>query len=261
MMGPLPYVGGKRRLAPLLLSLIPPHITYVEAFAGGAQLFFHKPRSEVEILNDLDSEVVNFHRVCQRHPQEVVRLLRHQPASRQLFSELDRLDPTTLTDCERAARFLYLQKNSWGGRRARHNFHYSVTKPSNYRPAFLKERIQLASERLAEAQIENLPYQDIIARYDRPSTFFYLDPPYVGVDLYAHNFTDEQFADMAKRLGGLQGRFLMSINDCEKARAWFAPFHCREVEFTYTAIKKPKVFRELLFSNYPFPSLALTPTH
>src|SRR6187549_1055899 len=109
MIGPLSYIGGKRRIANYLVSLIPEHITYVETFAGGAQLFFHKPRSRVEVLNDSDDQIVNFLRVCQRHPAELTRLLRWQPASRRLFDWYRAQAGEPLTDIERAARFFYLQ--------------------------------------------------------------------------------------------------------------------------------------------------------
>jgi site-specific DNA-adenine methylase len=64
MVGPLCYIGGKNRLATKIISMLPEHITYVEPFAGGAQVLFHKPPSNVEVLNDLDFDIVNFFRVC-----------------------------------------------------------------------------------------------------------------------------------------------------------------------------------------------------
>lgn len=103
-------------------------------------------------------------------------------------------------------------------------------------------------------QLEALPYQVVLAQYDRPTTFFYCDPPYVGVDLYQHNFSDEQFEALARRLKSLTGRFLLSINDCPKARTWFEGFHRIDIAFTYTTLRKPGRFRELLFANYPLPS-------
>ena len=248
MIGPLPYIGGKRRIARQLLALVPDHVTYVEPFAGGAQLFFHKPRSQVEILNDLDGEIVNFLRVCQRHPGELERTLRWQPASRKLFEWHATQPVALLTDIERAARFLYLQKNAWGGLRTRQTFHYAVTKRSNYSPLSL--RLVEAAERLANVQIEHLPYQSILDRYDRPTTFFYLDPPYVGVDLYLHNLTDDQFSEIAERLERLKGRFLLSINDCDQAREYFKHFFRGEIAFTYTSARTPRRVRELLFANY-----------
>jgi DNA adenine methylase len=254
MIGPLSYIGGKRRVAKQLVALIPEHVTYVEPFAGGAQVFFHKPRSTVEVLNDLDCEIVNFLRVCQRHAQELSRLLRWQPASRRLFDHHRQQSPDVLTDIERAARFFYLQKNTWGGKRTRQNFHFAVTKRPSYRPSALGKRLTEVAERLDDVQLEALPYHTILSQYDRPTTFFYCDPPYVGVDLYQYNFSDEQFEALAARLTSLKGRFLLSINDCPKARAWFERFHRMEIAFTYTTTRTPKPFRELLFANYPLPS-------
>jgi DNA adenine methylase len=259
MIGPLSYIGGKRRIAKHLVSLIPDHLTYVEPFAGGAQVFFHKPRSKVEVLNDLDDEIINFLRVCQRHPQELVRILRWQPASRRLFDWHAQQPPGLLTDVERAARFFYLQKNTWSGKRKRQNFHFAVTKPPSYTPATLSKRLTEVAERLDGVQLEAASYETVIKQYDRPTTFFYLDPPYVGVDLYQHNFSDEQFEGLVRQLQSLTGRFLLSINDCPKARAWFEGFHRMEITFTYTSTRTPKPFRELLFANYPLPATLLSP--
>lgn len=253
MIGPLPYIGGKRRIAKRIIELIPEHTTYVEPFAGGAQVFFHKPRSQVEVLNDIDDEIVNFLRVCQRHPLELARLLRWQPASRRFFEEHQQQSTTFLTDIERAARFLYLQKNAWSARYKRQNFSYAVTHKANYSPARLPRRLTEAAERLDHVQIEHVPYEAMLARYDRPTTFFYCDPPYVGVDLYHHNFSDAQFAELADRLANITGRFLLSINDCPQARQWFSRFVFRPIAFTYTSLKTPRQFRELIVANYPLP--------
>jgi len=193
MIGPLPYIGGKRRIAARLAALIPAHTTYVEPFAGGAQVFFHKPRSTNEVLNDLDDEIINFLRVCQRHPQELVRWLRWQPASRRWFDQLLAQAAIGLTDIERAARFFFLQKNAWSGLRKRQSFHYSVTKAVNYRPDILPIRLRRVAERLDRVQLEALSYEQVFDRYDRPTTFFYCDPPYVGVRWYEHNLSDADF--------------------------------------------------------------------
>jgi DNA adenine methylase len=147
MIGPLSYIGGKRRIAKQLVTLIPKHTTYVEPFAGGAQVFFHKPRSTVEVLNDLDEAIVNFLRICQRHPQELSRMLRWQRASRRLVGWHQQQSPDVLTDIERAAWFFYLQKNTWGGKRTRQNFHFGVTKPPSYTPSLLAKRLALRPAR------------------------------------------------------------------------------------------------------------------
>lgn len=133
MIGPLAYIGGKRRLARRIIQLLPEHTTYVEPFAGGAQVFFHKPPSRVEVLNDLDGEVFNFLRICREHPGELVRLLEFLVPSRTVFGQFAAQNPELLTDVQRAARFLYLQKNAFGGRVDRRHYHYCVVKPPNFK--------------------------------------------------------------------------------------------------------------------------------
>src|SRR5664280_3229364 len=103
MIGPLSYIGGKRTLAKRVIALFPEHTTYVEPFAGGAQVFFHKEPSKVEVLNDLDGEMVNFFRVCQQHYEELLRYLRFVLVSRKWFELLLETDPAKLTDIQRAA--------------------------------------------------------------------------------------------------------------------------------------------------------------
>ena len=178
MIGPLPYIGGKNRLARMIISLLPQHITYVEPFAGGAQVLFHKAPSNVEVLNDLDYDIVNFFRVCQWHFDELIRYLRYGFASRKLHELHLATNPDTLTDIQRAGRFFYLQKNSFGGLVVKQGFHYGVTHSQNYNPDRIPEIIEQAHKRLARVQIESLPYDQVLQKYDRPTTVFYLDPPY-----------------------------------------------------------------------------------
>ena len=64
----------------------------------------------------------------------------------------------------------------------------------------------------------------MIARYDRPHTLFYLDPPYWDIVGYEHNFVEQDFVDLGKTLAGIKGRFLMSINDTPEVREIFNRF-------------------------------------
>src|SRR6266849_2576845 len=180
MAGPLSYIGGKNRLAKQVIETFPKHTTYVEAFAGGAQVFFHKEPSKVEVLNDLDGEIVNFFRVCQAHHEELLRYSRFLLVSRKWFELLKVTDPATLTDIQRAARYLYLLKGSFASLVARPNYHWHVVQPPGFNPERLPLLLENAHKRLARVQIECLSYEDILARYDRPATLFYLDPPYFG---------------------------------------------------------------------------------
>lgn len=252
MKGPLSYVGGKNRIANQIIELFPEHTTYVEVFAGGAQVLFHKEPSRVEILNDLDGEIVNFFRVCQAHHEELLRYLRFALVGRKIFAQLKSIDPASLTDVQRAARQFYLLKNSFAGMVRNPSYHYNVIQPPSFNVTKLPELIEAAHRRLARVQIESLPYQEMLRRYDRPTTLFYLDPPYYGRKLYRVNFSDADFEELERRLRNLRGKFVLSLNDLPEVRKLFSKFRFREIELHYTAQREAgKRYRELLITNFP----------
>jgi len=251
MKGPLAYIGGKNRLAKQIIEMFPDHTTYVEAFAGGAQCFFHKEPSSVEVLNDMDGEVVNFFRICQSHYEELVRYLKFSIVSRKWFELLETQNPLALTDIQRAARFFYLQKNAYAGLIRKRHYHYSVAQPSNFDPGSLPQLIENTHQRLARVQIESLPYEEILKRYDRPETLFYLDPPYWDRKLYRFNFTEADFVKLEERLRQIRGKFILSLNDLPEVRKLFHHFAFKEIELHYTSQKSEgKRYRELLITNF-----------
>lgn len=81
----VPWIGGKRRLADILITRFPPHSCYVEVFAGAAALFFLRPPTEVEVLNDINDDLVNLYRVVQHHPEEFTHRCKWALSSRQVF--------------------------------------------------------------------------------------------------------------------------------------------------------------------------------
>jgi DNA adenine methylase len=251
MVGPIAYVGGKNRIACQIIRRFPKHTTYVEPFAGGAQVFFHKQPSKVEVLNDLDGEIFNFFRVCQWHHEELIRHLRYCLVSRRLNELFQAQNPDHLTDVQRAARFLYLQKTAFGGMIVRQNYHYHLVNPPNYNPERLPEVLEQAHRRLLRVQIENLPYEEILKRYDRPATLFYLDPPYWGRKFYRFNFEEKDFVTLRDRLKSLRGNFVLSINDTPQVRDIFGDFPIRKTTITYTArTNAGQKYVELLITNH-----------
>lgn len=251
MKGPLNYVGGKNRLANHIISLIPKHTTYVEPFAGGAQVLFRKPSSTVEVLNDIDGELVNFYRVCQSHHDELLRCLRYVLLSRKWYQLLASTPPESLTDINRACRYFFLQRCSFGGRVARQHFAAHITKPPSFSPGRIPEIIRATHERLNDVAIEHLPYEQVLKKYDRPSTFFYLDPPYFGAKFYNHNFADEDFKTLKESLATLQGKFLLSVNDRLEIRDLFCDYSIEEVSVAYSLQRHGRRrYSELLIRNY-----------
>ena len=251
MRGPLSYIGGKNRLAKQIIEMLPAHRTYVEVFSGGAQVLFHKPPSEVEVLNDLEGEVVNFFRVCQQHPDELIRYMKSMLVSRTWYELLKVTSPATLTDIQRAARHLYLLKNSYGSMVVRQNYHLHVIQPPGFNPDKLPEIIADTHKRLARVQIECLPYEKVLKHFDRPETLFYLDPPYFGRSLYRFNLSADDFAKMAERLAGLQGKFILSLNDLPEVRKIFHRFKIQGVKLAYSAQPSSgRRYSEVLITNF-----------
>lgn len=254
------YIGGKRNLAKRIVQRINaiPHITYAEPFVGMGGIFLRRDhRPQAEAINDWSADVATFFRILQRHYVPFMDMLRYQLTTRQRFNELLRTDPSTLTDLERAARFLYLQRASFGGRVAGRVFGVSPTTAARFDVTKLAPLLEAAHERLAPVTIERLPWAEFITRYDRPGTLFYLDPPYFGSERdYVDDdrkplFERREFEAMATQLAGIRGRFLLSINDHPDVRAIFKAFDMEAVKTTYSVggMDRAKRVGELIISG------------
>lgn len=236
---PAAYIGGKKQLAQRLASLIEqiPHNLYAEPFVGMGGVFFRRqlvPRAEV--INDISGDVITLFRILQRHYPQFMETLKFQITSRKEFERLSNCDPSTLTDLERAARFLYLQRLAFGGKVSGRSFGVDTTGPARFNLNRLGPILEEVHERLAGVVIENLSWQNFIERYDRPDALFYMDPPYYGCekDYGANVFSRDQFAMMAEHLAGIKGHFIISLNDKPEVREIFSTFNIMDVGLTYT---------------------------
>lgn len=247
----LAWPGGKRRLATHILPLFDiPHRCYVEPFAGGAALLFMRPvPAPVEVLNDLHSELVHLYRCVRHHLDELVRQFRWALASREMFEWAKTERPETLTDIQRAARFLYLQKLAFGGKVSSTHFGTSAMQPPRLNLLRIEEDLSAAHMRLARVTIEHLPWADCMRRYDRPETLFYLDPPYWQTEGYGSQFGIEQYEHLANIMGSLHGRAILSINDHPDMRRVFAAFKRRCLSTAYTMGGDRKQSGELLITS------------
>lgn len=230
----VPWIGGKRRLAPVLLPLFPEHGCYVEPFAGAAAIFFLKQPSEVDVLNDINGELVNLYRVVKHHLEEFVRQFKWALTSRQIYQWQQETVPATLTDIQRAARFFYLQKLSFGGRVDGQNFGTATTSGPRLNLLRIEEDLSAAHLRLAETYIENLPWHECVARYDRPHTLLYCDPPYWQTEGYGVDFPIGEYERMAELARTIQGTMIISVNDHPDMRRIFTGLEMRSVPITYT---------------------------
>ena len=254
-----PWLGGKRNLARRICAIIDatPCITYAEPFVGMGGIFLRRSsRPRAEVINDRGRDITNLFRILQRHYPQFLDTLRFQLTTRSEFLRLVQVDPDTLTDLERAARFLYLQRTAFGGKVSGRNFGVAKDRPGRFNLTTLEPMLEDLHSRLAGVVIECLDWSDFIPRYDAEGTLFYLDPPYWGCeDDYGKAMFDRtDFARLAELLRGIKGRFILSLNDLPEVRQTFAGFDLTEVRTTYTisaARNDPAGGRaELLISNY-----------
>lgn len=236
---PAAWLGGKRHLAKPICHILAAtdHDAYVEPFIGMGGVFLRRRvRPSVEVINDISGDIVTLFRVLQRFPEALLRELRWRPAMRSEFARLNETRDSDLLDIERAARFLYLQTLAFGGKMAGRSFGVSTKGAHNFDLRRLEPRLRRLHDRLAGVVIENLDWLDVIARYDRPGTLFYLDPPYWGGegDYGGGVFMRGDFQRMADKLRAIEGRFLLSINDRPEIRDLFAWADIEAVQTTYT---------------------------
>lgn len=235
-----PWIGGKRNLARRLIEKIEgiPHTTYAEPFVGMAGVFLRRAQvPKAEVINDASGEVVNFFRILQRHYPQFMDTLRFQITSRQDFERLRKVDPATLTDLERAARLLVLQRLSFAGRVVGRTFGVHAASPARFNLNTLGPQLAEVHERLAGVVIENLDFAAFLRRYDRPETLFYCDPPYVGVEGYYGKdlFGPADHQRLAETLLECQGHWILSINDHPSIHALYDGCRIEEVTLRYTA--------------------------
>ena len=239
-----PWFGGKKYLAKRIAARIEaiPHKCYAEPFAGmGGVLLRRQTRSKSEILNDRNGEIVNLFRIVREHPAELSRQFEWVLSSRKEFGRLCSVPPETLTDVQRAARFAYMQRLTFGGKPAHDatpgQIGPSTDHPSRLTPPRMQRLIEAAHRRLEGVHVECLDWEVFVRRYDRPFTLFYLDPPYWGHerDYGKGIFERGDFARMAEVLRALKGRFILSLNDRPEVRELFGEFELEEVETRYSA--------------------------
>ena len=238
---PIAWYGGKAYYAEWLIERFPEHRVYVEPFGGAANVLLRKPKSEVEVYNDVDDRVVNLFRVV-RDPEQFERLrmlLDLTPYARGEFEDLLELPPSD-DPVEKARRFFAICRQARGGmgmsklskscwaysRRTRRDMAEPVSK---YLSAI--DGLEEVAARLRTVMIESRPAIELIPRYDGEDSFFYLDPPYMPetrhgnkAATYAQEMSVDDHAALLDALLQIKGKAMLSgyaapLYD-EKLKAW-----------------------------------------
>lgn len=259
---PFKWVGGKSRLRKHIVALLPEHTCYVELFAGAAWVLFAKPPSNVEVLNDIDEELVNFFRVVKYKPEEFIQSFEWELVSRAEFTRLANLDTSRLTDIERAHRFYYIIMAGWGGELHYPRFQTSITDGGHGNRLigalkYLHKRIEPVYERLQKVIIENMDWKDCFERYDRSKTVMYLDPPYPGNGCnYLHNMRSwDEHQQLARHLSHSKCKWILSSYNIPEVHELYHQFHIIPIQaYSGMRVKKNSPSRtlnkEVLITNF-----------
>lgn len=253
MNSPIKWVGGKRNLANRLVSIFPEHYTYVEPFFGAGWVYFKKEKAEVEIVNDINGELINFYKVIKECPEVFCDEFELLPKSRELFDDFTKQNPSDLSNIERAVRFYYLLMLNFGGRFNR--FTFSIRNDGIKQINFdrLPSNIKKAHNRLKDTYIERVDYKEIIKKWDKEDTLFYLDPPYLETTEkdYESNFGEQEYEELASLLKEAKGKFVLTVKDSEFVRELFKEFYIYEEDVFYSISKQQKRNHgELIITNY-----------
>ena len=202
MKPPIPYYGGKQRIAGQIVAEFPPHLHYVEPYAGGLSVLLAKPAASIETVNDLDQSIVTFWRVLRDQPDALMRMCTLTPHSRAELN-LCREPMDGLTDLEVARRVWSQLAQGRAGRRSRTGWRSYVDgeTTTSGMDAYLRgyvRRMPAAAERLARVQLECKPALDVIDLYGRAATtLLYVDPPYLGTTRKSLQYLHEMHDDAA----------------------------------------------------------------
>lgn len=214
MRTPITYYGGKQMMLKHILPLIPPHNIYVEAFCGGASVLFAKDVSKAEIINDVNSELINFYRVAQSDYDALRAEIKNTLHSRELHSHAFYIytHPNLFTTVQRAWAVWCLCKMSYASK-LEQSFGYDLG-------GRLPIRVQNAKDHFTEdictrlecVTIENADALDVINRYDTNETFHFVDPPYIETACghYRNTFKFENLIQLLDCLTSIKGRFMLT---------------------------------------------------
>ncbi len=260
MKTPTSYYGGKQNLVTTILPLIPKHTTYVEPFVGGGAIFWSKPKSEVEIINDYNRELINFYECVQNEFVELEKMVRISLHSRSIHNDATVIynNPHMFTRLKRAwsiwvlaaQSFSSMLDGSWGYDKIKGT---TSQKIANKRNDFTLD----LSIRLQNVQIECTDALRVINARDHKDAFHYCDPPYFNSDCgHYDGYSRDDFESLLKTLTRVEGKFLMSsypsdiLEEYTKANGWMTKKIEQSVSVANGTGKPGKKKIEVFTANY-----------
>jgi len=231
-----PYPGGKTRFLKHLMPMVPPHRVYVEPFAGGLALLLAKPRSQIEVVNDLNKELMTFYRYMRRHPDALLSELDKCLHSRADFETLRECKGDT--DLQVALRWFLLTVSSFAAK----GEHWGRAKREwcGYSRNRYEARIRAVAGRLQRVYIECGDWTDVVQFYDAPDTFIFFDPPYVECSKTAYEpFSADAMQRVRDVLSKLKGKWILTCDNSPTCREIFSGLPQQSVPIRYSVYLAP----------------------
>ena len=252
------YPGAKWSLASWIISHFPPHHSYLEPFFGSGAVLFTKPRSNIETVNDLDSDIVNLFYWIREEPERLAQLVHWTPYAREIYDMAFEAQYTEMDPLRRAADFCARMMQGHGFRTTGEKVGWKNDVQGRERAYAAKAWMEMpdvilqAAERLRGVQIEHCPAVELIQRFNFPNVLIYCDPPYLRSTRhmkkqYQHEMTDEDHEELLSVLKSHQGPVLISGYASELYDSELNRWHR---ETTTTTDQTSRVRQEVLWMNF-----------
>jgi DNA adenine methylase len=258
MKTPITYYGGKQRMVSTILPLIPEHEIYTEAFIGGGAIYWAKPKAQLEVINDLNGELINFYQVMKHQYDELSRLVQATLHSRKQHATAYRIycNSSDFTPVERAWAVWVLSCQGFSGKIGS-SWGYEKSKSTMTRKiqnAKYRFEVDDLGSRLEHTQIECIDALKVISVRDSVDTFHYVDPPYFNSNCgHYSGYSEQDFVNLLELLSGVKGKFLLSsypsevLEEFSKRNNWHTLQFKQKVAVSHKAVKN-KI--EVLTANY-----------
>jgi DNA adenine methylase len=278
----LSYIGGKSKIGKWIVPFYPEDMeTYVETFGGMFWCFFNTdltkyPNLKKVVYNDFNPLNYNLFQ-CVKNPQLLLNAINAIPCQQvgvdvtpeiykeqfvsfqaEIFAENFNVNAY---DYVVAAKYAYVLTQVFSGSKPETSSFIDLK--GKYKSKYLTFRDKLSKPEWVEhflkiTEVENMDFADVIAKYDSPTTYIYLDPPYWKTENYYnnHDFDRNDHERLAKVLHGVKGKFSLSYYDFDLLHEWFPEetYRWEKKEFAKAASAKKgmkqNMGEELLILNY-----------
>ena len=187
---------------------------FVEVFGGSCwcSLNISRAKFKVIVCNDIDRDLITFYKLVKERPNDIIKRLAILPASRELRDiAMEILCDESADPVTKAAMLFYTVRTTFWGSPGKGGF--TVKKTRNMAKQYTEAVASITeyAKKFRDVVLECKDFREIMKLYDSEKTLFYLDPPYVGRDIYRYGFTIKDLRDMAELLGKIKGYWVLKI--------------------------------------------------